>query len=603
MARSSRFKEVEERDKKPISKASIKEVLHIFKFIRPYQGLFYVGFVFLILSGLTSMTFPFIAGQLVDSVQNVFKTWSRTEIALGMLGVLILQASFSFLRVELFTRVSENTMKDIRLALYQKMMFLPIPFIEQRRVGELTSRLTSDVTQLQDVLSFTLAEFVRQITTVVIGVCIIFWVSAKLSLVMLSAFPFIIVGGIVFGKFIRRLSRKVTDHLAAANTIAEESLQSIASVKAFTNEKYEVTRYGKALMEVFGNSLTAARYRGLFVSFIILSVFGGIVLVLWYGLGLVESQELTIGKLISFILYTTFIAAAAGGLGDLYGQIQKTLGASERIMEILETEDEFANAVKENQAPQNPVMGAVQFEEVHFAYPSRPEIEVLQGISFNILPGQKVALVGQSGAGKSTIVQLINRFYHVDKGTIRVDGRPVEKMDLHYLRHSIGIVPQEVLLFGGTIEENIRYGKPTATHTEVVEAARKANAWEFISGFPEGLQTIVGERGIKLSGGQRQRIAIARAILKDPAILVLDEATSSLDSESETLVQQALDMLMENRTTIIIAHRLATVRKADRIFVIQNGQIEEEGTHLELMDETNGLYARLVKLQFDLAEA
>ena len=596
----NRFAEVEEKDKKPISKVSVKNVRKILSFIIPYKGTFILGFIFLILSGLTSMTFPFIAGQLVDSVQNVFKNWSRNEIAFGMCGVLIFQATFSYLRVELFTRVSEKAMRDIRIKLYSKMMALPISYIEQRRVGELTSRLTSDVTQLQDILSFTLAEFVRQITTVILGICIIFWVSAKLSLVMLSAFPFIVVGGVVFGKFIRKLSKKVSDDLAEANTVAEESLQSIHSVKAFTNEVFEVSRYYTALQHVVGNSLQAARYRGFFISFIILSVFGGIVLVLWYGLGLVESQELTIGKLVSFILYTTFIAAAAGGLGDLYGQIQKTIGASERIMEIIETEDELEAQVKNSLISKDPVVGFLEFDNVRFAYPSRPEIEVLNGLNFAIKPGQKIALVGQSGAGKSTVVQLLMRFYKINSGSIRLDKKPIENIDIQHLRHNIGIVPQEVLLFGGSIEENIRYGKPQATREEITEAAQKANAWEFISSFPDGLETRVGERGIKLSGGQRQRIAIARAILKDPAILVLDEATSSLDSESERLVQDALDKLMENRTTIIIAHRLATVRKADRIFVIQQGKITEEGSHLDLLDEENGLYSRLVKLQFEL---
>ncbi len=598
MARS-RFNEVEEKDKKPISKVSAKNVRKILGFILPYKGTFITGFIFLILSGLTSMTFPFIAGQLVDSVQNVFKNWSRNEIALGMFGVLIFQATFSYLRVELFTRVSEKAMRDIRIKLYSKMMALPIPFIEQRRVGELTSRLTSDVTQLQDILSFTLAEFVRQITTVVLGICIIFWVSAKLSLVMLSAFPFIVTGGVVFGKFIRKLSKKVTDDLAGANTVAEESLQSIHSVKAFTNESYEVSRYYTVLQHVVGNSLKAARYRGMFISFVILSVFGGIVLVLWYGLGLVEANELTIGKLVSFILYTTFIAAAAGGLGDLYGQIQKTIGASERIIEIIETEDELEAQLKNPALSKDPVVGFIEFDNVRFAYPSRPEVEVLQGLNLTIKPGQKIALVGQSGAGKSTIVQLLMRYYQIKEGGIRLDGKSIENIDIQHLRHNIGIVPQEVLLFGGSIEENIRYGKPEATRAEIEEAAQKANAWEFISSFPEGLETRVGERGIKLSGGQRQRIAIARAILKDPAILVLDEATSSLDSESERLVQDALDKLMENRTTIIIAHRLATVRKADRIFVIQKGVITEEGSHLDLLDEENGLYSRLVKMQFE----
>jgi ATP-binding cassette subfamily B protein len=594
-----RFDALEEKDKKKITKGSLLKSARIFHFLSPYKTLFFTGFVFLLLSGLTSLTFPFIAGQLVDSVNNLLTGWSRTDIALGMFGVLIFQALFSFMRVELFTRVSEQAMRDIRLTLYKKMMFLPISFVEKRRVGELTSRLTSDVTQLQDILSFTLAEFVRQITTVILGIGVIFWVSTKLSLVMLSVFPFIIVGAVVFGKFIRRLSKKVTDDLAAANTVAEETLQSIHTVKAFTNELLETLRYGKSLGDVVTHSLKAARYRGMFISFVILSVFGGITLVLWYGLGLVESGELTVGKLVSFILYTTFIAAAAGGLGDLYGQVQKTMGASERILEILDTEDELQHQNSLSKAVKDHISGQIAFENVHFSYPSRKEVEVLKGIDFNIQPGQKIALVGPSGSGKSTIVQLLMRFHDIDSGKISIDEKPIYDYDFQNLRHHIGIVPQEVILFGGTIEENIRYGKPEASQEELIEAAKKANAWDFISSFPEGLATIVGERGIKLSGGQRQRIAIARAILKNPAILILDEATSSLDSESEKLVQEALDKLMENRTTIIIAHRLATVKKADRILVIQHGTIIEEGSHLDLLEEEKGLYSRLVKMQIE----
>lgn len=573
--------------------------MRILAFMKPYKKLFLIGFAFLLLSGLTSLTFPFIAGQLVDSVQGLFLGWSRGQIALGMLGVLFLQATFSFLRVELFSRVSEKTMRDIRLNLYQKMMSLPIPFIEQRRVGELTSRLTADVGQLQDVFSFTLAEFVRQITTVFLGIILIFWVSSSLSLVMLSTFPFIILGAVLFGKFIRRLSKSVTDDLAGANTVAEETLQSIQAVKSFTNEVFEVNRYKTVLNKVVGNSIQAARYRGLFIAFTIFAIFGGIVLVLWYGLGLVESGQLTIGKLISFILYTTFIAAAAGGLGDLYGQIQKTLGASERIMEILDQPGEYSENEDAAKSGQGKFNGHIEFREIGFRYPARPEVEVLKKLSLSIQPGQKVALVGQSGAGKSTIVQLLMRFYHPVDGNIQIDGHNLKTIDLHHLRSNIGIVPQEVILFGGTIEENIRYGKPEATMEEIKLAAELANALQFIQTFPEGFQTLVGERGIKLSGGQRQRIAIARAILKDPAILILDEATSSLDAESEGLVQEALDRLMENRTTIIIAHRLATVRKADCIFVIKDGQIVEEGTHFHLLEQENGLYANLVRLQFD----
>jgi ABC-type multidrug transport system fused ATPase/permease subunit len=598
---SSRFQETEAKDKKPVSMDGLKKALRIIRFLQPYRWLFAAGLVVLLLSGITSMSFPFIAGQLVDSVNNALKNWSRNQVALAMIGVLVLQAGLSFLRVEIFFRVSEQAMRDIRTRLFSKILSLPIFFIEQRRVGELTSRLTSDVSQLQDILSFTLAELMRQVLTVLLGIGIIFWVSPSLSLVMLAAFPFIVFGAVVFGKFIRKLSKKASDDLAEANTIAEEALQSIHTVKSFTSELYESGRYRNALQKVLGNSLRAARFRGLFISMVIFSVFGGIVLVLWYGLGLVESGDLSIGKLVSFILYTTFIAAAAGGLGDLYGQLQKTIGASERILEIFDSEEEELFTAELLDMPK--ANGKIEFRGLGFSYPSRKEVEVLREINFRVSPGERVALVGKSGAGKSTLVQLLMRFYQPDTGAIFLDDQNINNIRLRNLRQNIGVVPQEVLLFGGTIEENIRYGKPDASLEEIESAAKRANAWEFISFFPDGLNTVVGERGIKLSGGQRQRIAIARAILKNPAILILDEATSSLDSESERLVQEALDHLMENRTTIIIAHRLATIRKADSIFVLDQGRIIESGSHRKLMESEDGVYAKLVRMQLTWADA
>ncbi|SFC01986.1 ABC-type multidrug transport system, ATPase and permease component [Flexibacter flexilis DSM 6793] len=597
MAKRQAFSPVEEQDKKKVTKEGLRKALRIFNFVWPYKYMFLTGMVFLGLSSLTVMVFPYVTARLVDSAVGVSMQQDRNTLALSIIGILVLQSVFSFLRVLLFSRVSESSLQDIRLALYSKMVTLPVPFMEQRRVGELTSRLTTDVAQLQDVLSLTLAEFFRQLVTLVGGVFFIFFISTRLTLVMLSSFPFIVIGAIIFGKYIRTLSKKSQDQLAEANVVAEETLQAINIVKAFTNEVFEVSRYRKTLDQVLQNALRTAMFRGGFISFIIFAIFGGIVLVMWYGLGLVQDNLITIGDLVAFVMYTVFIGAAVGGMGDMYGQLQKTIGASERILEILEEKSEIDLA---DNVPNTRVNGSVRFDNVRFSYPSRADVQILKGISFEVEAGKKVALVGHSGAGKSTIVQLLSRYYELESGFISVDDKNIKDYNITELRRNIGVVPQEVMLFGGTIRENIAYGLPEATEAQVQDAARKANAWDFISAFPEGLETIVGERGIKLSGGQRQRIAIARAILKNPAVLVLDEATSSLDAESEKLVQAALDELMKNRTTIIIAHRLATIRQVDTIYVLNEGRIIEQGTHEQLLTNDSGLYANLIKLQFEL---
>ncbi|MFC5272186.1 ABC transporter ATP-binding protein [Adhaeribacter terreus] len=585
-------------NKKPLTKENLKKGLRIFHYVLPYKAKFIIGLFFLALSSSTFMVFPLVTGKLVDSAMG--KTdWFVNDInliALGLFGVILLQGIFSFFRIYFFAQVSENAVADIRRSLYQKFMTLPIHFYEKRRVGEITSRITSDVGQLQDTLSITLAELFRQVITLVGGVIFIMIMSVKLSLFMLATFPFIIVLAMVFGKRIKKLSRSTQDELAKTNVIVEETLQAINAVKAFTNEFFEIKRYNTALNKTVRTALQASYYRGAFVSFIIIGIFGGIIAIIWYGATLVQHGDITIGELLSFVMYTTFIGASVGGLGDLYSKLQVSLGASERVLEIL---DEQAEPVQESEPFNNAasrVTGNIAYKNVAFSYPTRTDVQVLKNISFNINSGEKIALVGPSGAGKSTIVQLLMKFYDLQRGSISIDGQDINAYNLTQLRHNIGIVPQETILFGGSIRENIAYGKPNATLEEITEAAKKANAYQFISSFPEGFETVVGERGIKLSGGQRQRIAIARAILKNPAILVLDEATSSLDSESEKLVQDAMDELMKGRTSIIIAHRLSTIRKADKILVIDGGQIAEEGSH-EALSEDNGLYANLLKLQ------
>ncbi|GAB3712930.1 ABC transporter transmembrane domain-containing protein [Spirosoma flavus] len=591
--------EASEADKKKISREDFKKALRVFRYVRPYRMQFVAGFIFLILSTATTLSFPALIGQVTSVIQGK-SPFTLNQVILMFGGILVLQAIFSFFRIYFFAQVSERSMADVRREVYGKIITLPIPFFEKRRVGELTSRLSADVSQLQDVLSITLAELFRQVATLLGGTLFILYVSWKLTLFMLATFPVIIVAAIIFGRYIRKLSKQAQDQLAAASVIVEETLQSINVVKAFTNERLEIGRYGSSLNKMVTIALRTARFRGVFVSFIIFAMFGGIMGIVWYGGSLVQSGEIPFADLLTFIFYTAFIGGSVAGIGDMYAQVQKTVGASERILEILEEPSEV-NAADELPLFV-PVHGDVAFNNVRFSYPSRPEMEVLKGVSINVAAGRKIALVGQSGAGKSTIVQLLMRYYPISGGQITVDGRDLANFNVTELRKNVAVVPQEVILFGGTIFENIQYGKPGATEAEVREAARKANALQFIDSFPEGLQTVVGERGVKLSGGQRQRIAIARAILKDPAILILDEATSSLDAESEKLVQNALDELMQNRTTIIIAHRLATIRKVDMIYVLREGQIVETGTHDQLAMQEDGIYANLVKLQFEPIE-
>ncbi len=584
--------------KRKLSKESVKKTLKIFRFILPYRTTFLVGILFLVLSLTTNILFPKLIGEIVAVIEGK-SSYTINQVVLVLIGILILQSLFSFGRIYFFSIVSEKSMADIRRTVYSKIISLPVSFFEQRRVGELMSRITADVQALQDVLAFTLAELFRSLATVVVGIIIICFISWKLTIFMLATFPVAIVVAMIFGRYIRKLSKIAQDELASANIIVEETLHSINVVKAFTNESLEVDRYGNALSKVIAAALKAGRFRGGFVSFIIFALFGGIVGVVWYGASLVQGGEMPFSELMTFIFYTMFIGGSIGGLGDMYAQIQKTLGASERLLEIL---DEKSEVEIKPISPLVPIYGNISFENVQFSYPTRPDMAVLKDISLEVGAGRKIALVGYSGAGKSTIVQLLMRYYQPQGGRISVDGQNIQTLDITAYRQNIAVVPQEVMLFGGTIRENIAYGKPNATEQEIIEAARKANALEFILSFPERMETIVGERGIKLSGGQRQRIAIARAILKDPKILILDEATSSLDAESEKLVQEALDGLMENRTTIIIAHRLATVRNVDCIYVIKDGVILETGTHEELVLNENGLYAGLIKLQFETVE-
>ena len=584
---------LKEEDKRPINKKTIRQLTGVFRFMLPYKGLFILGLGSLVVSTVTILAFPRLSGELLDAASGKSRYFSTIDsVGLRLVGVLFLQSIFSFLRVYTFSIVSERGIADIRTAAYQKLIWLPMSFYDSRRVGELMSRITSDVATIQDTFSFTLAELLRQVLTLICGTVIIFFLAPTLAAFMLLTFPVIVISGLIFGRYIRTRSRKTQDKLAETNVIVEESLQSISIVKAFTNELHEINRYSRSMKDVVGIALKTATVRALFISFIIFTVFTGIVAVGWYGANLVHSNVITEGELFSFVIYTTMIGFSIAGLGDIYSQLQRSIGASERVLELMTFEDEAGMA-----GPPVKLQGSIAFRNVTFSYPTRTDFVVLKDLNFEIAAGEKIALVGQSGAGKSTIISLLMRLYPVSEGKISVDGRDASAYSLVPYRANIGIVPQEVILFGGTIAENIRYGKPHASVEEIRMAAEKANALEFIESFPDKFETVVGERGVKLSGGQRQRIAIARAILKDPAILILDEATSSLDSHSERLVQEALSKLMEGRTSIIIAHRLSTIKKVDRIFVIKEGRLAEMGSHAELAQMNNGIYNNLLKLQ------
>jgi ABC-type multidrug transport system fused ATPase/permease subunit len=628
--------------KVPVNRETLRQAARLFAYLLPYRGKFIAAMVALLLSTTLGLGFPYLIGSLIDvALRNghllaaggglgmmplgglaghSFPKLTLNQIFSLLICQLTLQALFTYCQVTWFNQIGERALVNIRGDTYARLIALPMAFFSQRRVGELASRISADLTQIEDTLTGATPQFLRQTTLLLGGLIFIVFISGRLTLVMLSCFPPIIIVAIIFGRKMRGVSRQAQDRLAESNTVVDETLQGIASVKAFGNERYEIGRYGASIDAFLQAILRGVRYRAAFVAFVIFALFGAIVVVMWYGCRLLQAGQLSVGDLTRFTIYTSFVAGAMGSFADLYSQIQKTVGATARVRELLLEEPEPVLALPppplvagehKRTAPAHPpsghrsnaarLAGDVVFEHVDFFYPSRPEITVLKDLSLHARPGERVALVGPSGAGKSTLVSLLLRFYEPSRGVIRFDGQPAAEYPLRDLRAQMGIVPQEVLLFGGSITENIAYGRPGAPPEAVIAAARQANAHDFIMRFPEGYETLVGERGVKLSGGQRQRIAIARAILKDPAILILDEATSSLDSESERLVQDALDLLMRGRTSFIVAHRLATVREADQIIVIEEGAVVETGTHAELLANKDGLYRRLSEFQFDLA--
>ena len=618
-----KVKETDDLPKAKINKNSLKKSLRIFQYTGTHKWKLYLGLVFLLLTSFTALLFPTMLGALVNVIdpknptsasgiqganmmggavqQFQQKYFSNiNDIGLYLIGVLSLQSVFSYFRIYLFVNYTENTLASLRQAVYAHLISLPMSFFVQQRVGDLNSRMSADISQIQDTLTTTIAEFLRQFMLIVGGIILLLFISPKLTLLMLAIVPVVAAAAVIFGRFIRKTSKKVQEKIAESNTVIEETLQGISNVKAFANEFFENARYKKSTEEIVTNAIQGGKYRGGFASFIIFCLFGSIVAVIWYGVYLAQHNQLRVGDLISFILYSAFVGASFGGIAELYAQLQKAIGSVERVFEIL---DETPEALNITTAQTNIVRveGDVRFENVAFTYPSRKEIQVLKNITLNAKKGETIAVVGPSGSGKSTLIGLLLRFYDPESGTLYIDDKDAKSYSLTELRNNMAIVPQDVILFGGTIKENIAYGKPNASISEIAEAARKANALEFIDTFPEKFETIVGERGIKLSGGQRQRIAIARAVLKDPSILIMDEATSSLDSESERVVQEALDKLMVGRTSFVIAHRLSTIRKADKIVVIDKGAVRESGTHEELMLIENGMYRNLSNMQMQLA--
>ncbi len=577
-----------------------------------WRGRFRLAVFAQTISMVFGLLFPLLMGKLIDASVPSVKvlpdgSWQPdiNTVALVLLGTLMAQAVLTFFYSLSFQTAGQRTVVALRKRLYARLISLPMKFFGEHRVGELASRLGSDMTLLEDFFCGAIPQSIRQGMLLVGGIIAIFLTSPRLAGLMLLSFPVFIVLAVIFGRSVRKISRAAQDRLAEAATVVEETLQGIASVKAFGNEPFERARHASAMDGFLATILRGARNRAALIAFIILGIFGAIVLVMWYGAHLMQAGELTHGELTKFTLYTLFIGGGVSSIAEVIGTVQKSIGASQRVRELLAEPIESASRLPCGESSAESALtrtkdspSSVVIEDVHFHYPSRPDLPVLRGVTLEAKPGERIALVGPSGAGKSTIISLLLRFYEPSTGRILIGGADLRTLDTAALRARMAIVPQEVLLFGGTIRENIAYGRPGATDAEIRDAAARANCAEFIESFPEGYETLVGDRGVKLSGGQRQRVAIARAFIRNPDILLLDEATSSLDSGSEKLIQDALETLLAGRTAFIIAHRLATVRQCDRICVLEAGRVTESGTHDELIAREGGTYRRLAEMQF-----
>ncbi|GAB4475676.1 MAG: ABC transporter ATP-binding protein [Anaerolineae bacterium] len=563
-------------------------------YLRPYRGRLVLALIALLATTLIGLIFPFVIQTLIDSVLQSGDMTALNRITGALVALFVVRFFFGYIERFMLEYAGERVVIDIRQQVYRHLLDLPVQFFTERRSGEIVSRLASDASLVRTALTNNIATLISQLLTLIGAIAIVVMINWRMTLFVLALAPVMALIAAFFGRRVRAISTEVQDELAGSSTIVEEVLQGIRVVKSFVREQFEIERYNRSMERTFNAALRLTRVRAAFGPLIFSVMFMAIVAVLWFGGREVIAGRLTAGGLTSFLFYLMFIAGSFGAFTGLYTQLQEALGAARRIFEVLDTQPGIQD--KPGAEELGAVEGRITFENVTFAYDER--VDVLEDVSIEIEPGEVLALVGPSGAGKSTFVSMIPRFYDPVAGRILIDGHDLRDVTQRSLREQIGIVPQDTMLFGGTIRENILYGRLDASEEEIIAAAKAANAHEFIMALPDGYDTIVGERGVKLSGGQRQRVAIARAILKDPRILLLDEATSSLDSESEGLVQEALERLMQGRTTIIIAHRLSTVQIADRIAVLDRGHLVELGTHSMLLEQ-DGLYAKLYRMQFE----
>lgn len=580
----------------PITRTRLQDYLRLLGYVRPYRGRMILAIIALATGTILGLLMPLVVSLVIDVVftDANLTLLNRSAVLLSL--IFLIQAFFSFVNRYHVAYVGERVVSDLRQQLYRHLVALSLRFFADRRTGEIVSRLTNDVTTLQAAVTDNLVTLLQQLITLVGGVFFLFWLDWRLTTIILIGIPMVTLTMVYLGRKIRKAAGETQDKLAEASAVLDETIAGIRIVKSFARESYEIDRFNAKVEDTFTAALKRVKITAVLAPLIGFMAFMSITLTLWFGGYEVIQGHLSPGDLVAFLIYTMLVAGPIAALSGLYSQFQVALGASERLFELLDLQPEIADAPDAYPIP--PIIGQVRFGAVSFEYDS--SLPVLHDVSLEIKPGQVVALVGPSGAGKTTLVNLIPRFYDVSAGRLTIDGHDIRQVTGLSLRQQIGIVPQETALFSDTIRENIRYGQLEASQADIEAAARAANAHEFIVRLPQGYNTLVGERGIKLSGGQRQRVAIARAILKNPRILILDEATSSLDSESEQLVQEALERLMKSRTTFVIAHRLSTIINADWIVVLDAGRVIEQGTHAHLMGQEDGLYRKLHALQFKL---